>query len=599
MGLFDRRTFFVAATVATVVLGGAVVWAQSSDDGVVLHEYFNPWDVDLSGTSSGAKSEASGVKPADNHAKAVAGDPPGLSVNPGSDEVIFGANGPVDPGRTSTPYGPLDPEHHSSRLDDATDRVDQLDYYANFEPSIVPYKRGVVQNKVQYADGDYSLTLQTHGFSRVRVEGGDPRADEDVFWGSFLLRATSGKRHPLPSVAPSQRILDIQTEPEVAVKVVRDDADNFYVIPRYDGLLRLNMRIAAPRKYFGGALAEDVQWSDFRERTPALPRPVRAVADRVLQSLSISKTMRPIDALNALVEHYRNFEGRPFPDKLRGKDLYASISRAQIGVCRHRSLAFVISARALGIPARYVYNEAHAFVEIDWPGRGWRRIDLGGAANQMNYTGRAGGTVHKTGPDSLPEPPKFKAEQERIRQRGGASSADQSQSAQASPGESSSAPADGSASGQRPGPAADGPADGATADAPTPPGAPNGANPSTPQAAHAADEPPAQASSDQRTPVHIDVQADTSELFRGNALGLRGSVFSERGEPVADKNLQVYLGPVGGHSADGFIPLGSLHTDSRGRFHGKLAIPEKVAIGRWSVVVRFAGDEHLQPAQVE
>jgi transglutaminase-like putative cysteine protease len=39
------------------------------------------------------------------------------------------------------------------------------------------------------------------------------------------------------------------------------------------------------------------------------------------------------------------------------------LARGKRGVCRHRAYAFVIVAQALGIPARFVQNEAHAWVE--------------------------------------------------------------------------------------------------------------------------------------------------------------------------------------------------------------------------------------------
>ena len=51
----------------------------------------------------------------------------------------------------------------------------------------------------------------------------------------------------------------------------------------------------------------------------------------------------------------------------------------QKGVCRHRAFAFLVTALGLGIPARMVANEAHAWVEVRGE-TGWQRIDLGGAA---------------------------------------------------------------------------------------------------------------------------------------------------------------------------------------------------------------------------
>jgi hypothetical protein len=604
MGI-NRRHILTAVALGALLLSGAVVWAQSAFDDVVLHEYFNPWDVDVS-RSAGSPGAAQ-AEPSANEARRAPGEPPGLSVDPGADEVILGADGPVDPAKTTTPYGPLDPRQQSSKLDDRTDRVDELNYYANFEPSVVPYKRGVVQNLVRFGGGDYSLALQPGRTRRVPVEGGSLRSGEDEFWGSFLLRANEGERHPLPSVAPTQRILEVQAEPNVGVRFERDAADNFYIVPEAGGLLRLNVRLAAPGAYFGGDFSENVNWSQFdSSKTPELPREVAKVASEVLSGLGVSRQMRPHDALHRLVEHYRDFEGRPFPPELRGEDLYASLSREQVGVCRHRSLAFLISARALGIPTRYIYNEAHAFVEVDWPKLGWRRIDLGGAANELNYSAQAGSSVHSAGDDSLPQPPNYQEEIERLRERGGEvgeESGEESSEETSAAGEGESEQAGQSDQADQAGSTEDGAYqhqnEGGEQQTPGQGEEPGeselAANEELDQSLPIDDA----SQEDTRRKVILDANADTSEVFRGNSLGLNGSLFTEQGRPLSKRQIQVYLGPVGSKSADARIELGTLRTDAGGRFSGQLAIPDSVSIGRWSVILEFAGDDEHRSARAE
>jgi MoxR-like ATPase len=62
------------------------------------------------------------------------------------------------------------------------------------------------------------------------------------------------------------------------------------------------------------------------------------------------------------------------------ENLLTSIKKRE-GVCSHNSKAFVLLARCLGIPARMIMNEIHAFVEIPYEtkhGWRWRRVGLGG-----------------------------------------------------------------------------------------------------------------------------------------------------------------------------------------------------------------------------
>jgi hypothetical protein len=68
----------------------------------------------------------------------------------------------------------------------------------------------------------------------------------------------------------------------------------------------------------------------------------------------------------------------------------------------------VITAIAAGIPARYVENELHVFVEVWVPRLGWRRINLGGALVEQQVSGADGKLPYQAkGGDPFPEPPQF------------------------------------------------------------------------------------------------------------------------------------------------------------------------------------------------
>lgn len=568
----------------------------------ILHEYFDPWGVNIFSAASGSAAQSDGEGDTESSPAAQSassqGQPPGLSLGQDPDEMIFGQGGPVDPGETSTPWGPLEPGASTSRLDDATDRVDELKYWANFEPSVVPYKRVVVQNQVVESGGTYAMSLRAGRFQEVPVDPRPASEQEDIFWGSFLVRTDAGARHPIPSVSPEQRVLKLEVAPSAQVRLVRDEADNFYIVPDTDELLRINMQIAVPRSYFTSDLRQAVSWSSFSAKRGSpdirLGAQVRQVAGNVLKMSGASRQMDPREALWALVDYYRDFQARPFPESARGEDLYMSISREQIGVCRHRSLAFVISARALGIPARYIYNEAHAFVEVWWPGIGWRRIDLGGAADEVDFSGRNDAAVHQTDEDPLPRPENYMSELERI--AGSVPGADRALSdAQAGDAGEESAEED-----------APHGADEASMSVDDEPAEGDGLDGAQ---VHAGDgqqaerfEPSGQLATpgaeEARKPVRIDAVASADEIFLGNKIGVSGSIFTQAGRPVQRAGLQVYLGPPGAEKTDGLKLLGTMESDPGGRFEGEFSLPEDISIGRWRIIVRFDGDDEYQPAQV-
>ena len=88
--------------------------------------------------------------------------------------------------------------------------------------------------------------------------------------------------------------------------------------------------------------------------------------------------------------------------------MYLDLALSRRGVCRHRAFAFMITANAAGIPARYVTNEAHAFAEIWVPERNWIRVDLGGAALDMDVNNAGDKQMYKPrAADALPRPPEY------------------------------------------------------------------------------------------------------------------------------------------------------------------------------------------------
>lgn len=593
--------------VAGILAVACVVWVPGAVRGQaaagaagrarVLHEYFDPWGVDVSAKAGARAPDSPDAQPELSVAPGGAGQPPGLSLRPSADEMILGEDGPVDPGRTAAPWGPLEPGGASSLLDDATDRIDELKYWANFEPSVVPYKRVVVQNDVRVHGGNYAMALDAGELGAVQISPQPPGADEDVFWGSFLLRLTRDQYHPIPSISPQQRLLKVQTAPEVNVRWVRDAADNFYLIPDADGLVRVNIQVAVGRSYFAGELSDEPTWADLGRvpvgRDAQLPVAARQTADAVLRMVGASRQMAPRDAIYRLIEYYRDFDARPFPDAMRGQDLYTAISREQVGVCRHRSLAFVISARALGVPVRYVYNEAHAFVELYWPGTGWRRVDLGGAADEVDYSGRAGAPIHQSGEDVLPMPPNYMSELERMGGSiPGVGASDPSQEPpEHGAGGAHTMPGTGSQ-------ALEGDRDDGDDEVSGVPGAHDAVGSAPTEHFSASGQLMTPAPHDARHPVRIDAVVAERDVFLGSAVALTGSVFTEAGRPVSRAQLHVYLGPPGAESVEGLQRLGTMLTDAGGRFEQQFELPDAISIGRWALILRYDGDQAHQPAQV-
>ena len=145
------------------------------------------------------------------------------------------------------------------------------------------------------------------------------------------------------------------------------------------------------------------EWSEL-DRALGQHAGHQAASNEVAQAIGVSRQMRPREVVKKLVGYYRAFT--PSDDPPRGRsDIFLDLALSKKGVCRHRAFAFLVTALGLGVPARMVVNEAHAL------GRGLRRedlgdrIDLGGAAANLDFTPETNKPSHIPPPDpySWPE----------------------------------------------------------------------------------------------------------------------------------------------------------------------------------------------------
>jgi hypothetical protein len=300
---------------------------------------------------------------------------------------------------------------------------------------------------------------------------------------------------------------------------------------------------------------------------------VKSAALGVARTLGVADALRPRDAVAALVEHFRRFTPSPKRPSSRGLLLYRDLALTARGICRHRAYAFMITALGLGIPTRYVMNEAHAWVEV-FDGELWHRIDLGGAAEQlsMDEAGRPR-HVEPRDPFAWPDP-----------SESGNALAARANEPSAAPsvptGEVPGAPAPTSAEGE-PAPAAPpetgNPAEPGAADEPTTV-EPNTAEPASPAAPS---EPAPEALEEPALPeppvvgsdANVRLETSAKNAERGKTLYVSGSVRSAN-RPCHGTSVDVRL-----VTKDGALPLGALVTNAQGEFNGRLVIPWNAPLG--------------------
>jgi hypothetical protein len=318
----------------------------------------------------------------------------------------------------------------------------------------------------------------------------------------------------------------------------------------------------------------------------AIPDRVRAQALKTLDGprFMVDRKTDLGVAFDRLVSYFRAFEAGEI--KRPTGDIYRDLCDSQLGVCRHRAFAFMVTANALGIPTRYVQNEAHAFVEVWFPGRAWQRIDLGGAALRMNVTGAEDKKMHRPrADDPFAKPPEYRDNYTQL--EGDIRGLTEDQKA------------------ERKKPADQAPTSGSLA---TGPGKQNGNGTSNDAAGTAAldNSPiaPDRITPDPTLPVRpqdpknatpelLVTSADTS-VFRGDAIHVEGMV-RVGGKGLGNHRVDVFLSPAGS-GGQGSIAIGYAVTASDGTFRTDLAVPGQLDLARYEIRLSSSEDAYYNPA---
>lgn len=495
--------------------------------GPVLHEYFEPnpdEDLRLHATAFGGKLPA--ALSAGNDRAVLA---PNADRNTALAKTTYSSN--------STPYS----NDASYRIDRDTTKPDLVGYDDPFTPPIAPFKRQFAYDSV-----DDAFDLVVHDSTLRKIPVGVPvAAGDDQFYADLIVDVAPNTYVRIPSVGPGTKVLAAPvTQPPIDLQLYHDGADNWFALAGVKQRVRMVLQLAVDRGVFGSKFAPTADWYDLRPMLVALPPAMQHEADAVARRIGVTHAERPARAVERLVEYFRGFApSQDLPNASGGVALYRELAESKKGVCRHRAYAFTITALGVGIPARMIRNEAHAWVEV-YDSAIWHRIDLGGAANRMQIDADPSAPAHAPPPDPYAWPDGSDSglsAADRALTGGGRSGAQRSSST--SPSGSAAAGADPSAS--------------------------------------AAD---AGAADDSRPASVITLDVSHEEVLRGSPVDISGMVRAD-GRPCSSNRVDVAL-----FGADARLhPIGSLPTAEDGRFSGKLTVPATVPVGDYRIVATTPG----------
>ncbi|MCA9621191.1 MAG: transglutaminase domain-containing protein [Myxococcales bacterium] len=522
----------LAAAVVLVGLGVAVegrAVAQQAEP--MLHEYFEEQAGEALEIS---RTDASGELPASVETPSGTITPPDIRTTPDPRRVYHEQNGSAATG---------------FRPDRDTRRPHVEQYDDPFTPTLTPFKRMFAYDAVR---DDYTLVVQKESLSPV-PEGGAAEPGDDRFFGDISVALRGEQPVRIPSVGPGARLLNLVASPDVKVSLWRDGADNWFAKGDTTQRVRLVTEIAIGRDAFASEYP-DIGWAEL-PRVPAQPSAHGRAYAKVAEAIGIGRHQRPREVVSKMVAYFRSFA--PSDDSPQGEgDIYLDLALSKKGVCRHRAFAFLVTALNVGIPARLIHNEAHAWVEVR-DDRIWRRIDLGGAALDLDQDPHLERPPHVPPPDQFPWPTGRDSGSD-LAHRDRAESLEKAMEA----------------AGQNGG---NDPAGAGSSSQVDPLGAPD------PNAPNPAESMPAT----ELTLGEVDV-----DIFRGLPVRIAGKAKSA-GQPCPHIRVDVVLVIDDANERR----LGSLSTDERGAFAGAVVIPPDVPIGDHDLVVATPGAAQCGPGQ--
>jgi hypothetical protein len=515
--------------------------------GPVLHQYF---EVDLQEDLRLGATTLDGRFPAALETESGIVPAPQPERRPDPSTTTYG--GASTPNSADATY----------RIDRNTTRPNLVNYDDPFTPPITPFKRLYAYDAV---DDGFELFVNDKNLQPLEM-GGQAQDGEDQFYADLFVDLADDSPVRIPSVGPHTRVLRAQLEPPTSFRLVQDGAENWFIKADKRMRARLMLQLSVPRAVFGSPFA-NVSWRALAPHATALPEALEREANRVLAELGVSQLMVPGEALTRLVTHFRSFQpSEELPQARTGVALYSELTLTKKGVCRHRGYAFVITALALGLPARFVRNEAHAWVEV-FDAELWHRIDLGGAASQLQSEQDTRVPPHRAPQDPFEWP------------EGSESALDMAAQANTSntQGPSSGVNAPSAARG-----------DMSRQSGPTSPGAaPQSSGPSVakPEATSPEND------EDARPRTVLDFKLGERRTRRGMPLSLTGTARAGD-EACPYVRVDVVLESEKGDS----IGIGSLPTDKAGRFSGSVTVPLGIDVGDYILTMSTPGTSVCGPS---
>lgn len=281
-------------------------------------------------------------------------------------------------------------------IDEKTGKAGDLSLLEPFAPPVGIYQRRQIYGHPTHRDGEffaYPVLENCRPWSRSEgATSGTYRS------GLVYVSATPDALTILPSDSPEMEISSIEVVEMASSQVVestlyRCDGGQYALDVDAPGIYRVAYETRSPTSLLGTRDAEFFR--DLTRKKSLYSAPLTDAMERALGSdPELVKRMSQPHPMPAVIAYFQGFESEPLEETTLDGDTISRILTQRRGQCRHRSFLLMIASNVMGIPARMVANEVHAFVEIEVSGH-WYVVETGGAARSLNTRTTSGDSEHR------------------------------------------------------------------------------------------------------------------------------------------------------------------------------------------------------------
>lgn len=203
----------------------------------------------------------------------------------------------------------------------------------------------------------------------------------NYFLGKIIYKS-GVNNYALPSLSVKDQLIGLDCQPNTRFKVSYSDKDNLYYLNLPYSYNDVTVNYIIKSNYASNPLN---LINDYTTDSPIIK--LKFTEEGRLNDERLYQLPEALK-ISWLINYFNGFENKELTTispNATPQEIMNAVMEERAGVCRHGATAFTAAAKEIGLTARLVTNDVHAFVEVFYNNK-WQRYDFGGQVNDVLET---------------------------------------------------------------------------------------------------------------------------------------------------------------------------------------------------------------------